>query len=123
MNETAKVKINTPYGDTENIEIKEVVKQGTTYGPIMCCASTAEVNEIDEKVICKYGNIEIGMPFFMDDIPAIGDADTKRKGIRNCRKMETEKNTVWTEKDKIYDNNNWKRETRTNGRSGEGRKD
>ena len=30
LNETAQVKIYTPYGDTENIEIKEVVKQGTT---------------------------------------------------------------------------------------------
>ena len=85
LNETAQVKIYTPYGHTENIEIKEVVKQGTTYGSIMCCASTARVNEIGEKVICKYGNIEIGMPVFMDDIAAIG------KRIRNCRKMETEK--------------------------------
>ena len=91
LNETAQVKIYTPYGDTENIEIKEVVKQGTTDGSIMCCASTARVNEIGEKVICKYGNIEIGMPVFMDDIAAIGGADTIRKRIRNCRKMETEK--------------------------------
>ena len=37
------------------------------------CALTAKVNEIGEKVICKYGNIEIGMPKFMDDIAAIGD--------------------------------------------------
>ena len=57
----------------------------------MCCASKARVNEIDEKVICKFGNIKIGMPVFMDDIAAIGDAGTIRKGIRNCRKMGTEK--------------------------------
>ena len=90
LNETSQVKINTPYGDTENIEIKEVLKQGT-YGPIMCCASTVRVNEIGEKVIYECGNIEIGMPVFMDDIAAIGGADTIRKRIRNCRKMETEK--------------------------------
>ena len=35
LNETAQVKINTPYGDIEDIEMKEVVKQGTTYGPIV----------------------------------------------------------------------------------------
>ena len=93
LNETAQVKINKPYGSTENIEIKEVVKQRATYGPIMCCTSTARVNEIDEKVICKFGNIEIGMPVFMDEIAAIGDAGTIRKGIRNCRKMGTEKRT------------------------------
>ena len=37
LNEAAQVQINVPYGDTKNIEIKEVVKQGTIYGPIMCC--------------------------------------------------------------------------------------
>ena len=61
----------------------------------MCCASIARVNEIGEKVICKYGNIEIGMPVFMDDIAPIGDADAKGKAVRNCRKMEIEKkNTI-----------------------------
>ena len=63
------------------------------------------------------------MPVFMDDITAIGDADTIRKEIRNCRKMETEKNTIWAEKDEIFDNKNWKRETGTNRRRGKGRKD
>ena len=29
------------------------------------------------------------MPVFMDDISAVGDAEEIRKGIRNCRKMET----------------------------------
>ena len=90
------------------LEIKEIVKQGTIYGPIMCCASTARVNEIGEKVICKYRNIEIGMPVFKDDIAATRDAHTIRKGIRNCRKMETEENTIWVEKDKIFDNKNCK---------------
>ena len=123
LNETAQFKINTPYGDTENIETKEVVKQGTTYGPIMCCASIARVIEIGEKVICKYGNIKIGIPVFMDDIAAIRDADTKGKALRNCRKMETEKkNTIQAKKDKIFDKN-WKRETGTNRRRSKGRKD
>ena len=53
----------------------------------MCCASSAKVNEIGEKVIHKHGNIETGMPVFMDDIAAIGDADT-RKRITNCRKWK-----------------------------------
>ena len=55
----------------------------------MCCVSTTKVNDIGEKVIYKYGNTGIGMLVFMDDIAiaAIGDADTIRKGIRNCRKM------------------------------------
>ena len=36
LNETALVKIKTPYGDTENIGKKEVVKQGTTFGQPLC---------------------------------------------------------------------------------------
>ena len=68
----------------------------------MFCASTARVNEIGEKVICKYGNTEIGVPIFMDDISAIGDADTIRRGIRNCRKMETKKKIIYGLKQTNY---------------------
>ena len=35
------------------------------------------------------------MPIFMDGITAKGDADTIRKGIRNCKKNgNREKNTI-----------------------------
>ena len=51
----------------------------------MPCAITAKITKIGEKVICNlYGNIEIGIPIFMDDIAAIRNADTIRKGIRKC---------------------------------------
>ena len=64
------------------------------------------------------------MPVFMDNIAAIGDADKIRKGIRNCRRMETEKKIQKKlKKDQIFDNKNWKRETGTNRRRGKGRKD
>ena len=89
MNKRSIVAIYTPFGETGNIEIEKIVKQGTTYGPVMCCVITARVNDIREKVYCKYGDTEIGMPVFMDDIAAIGEAEQIRKGIRNCRKMET----------------------------------
>ena len=80
MNKRSIVTINTPFGETGNIEIEEIVKQGTTYGPVMCCATTARVNDIGEKVFCKYGDTEIGMPVFMDDTLAVGDAEEVRKG-------------------------------------------
>ena len=104
MNETVQVKINTPYGDTENIEIREVIKQRTTYGPIMCRASTAKVNEIGEKVKLKH---------------------CSNRGCRHNKKWnkKLQKNTIWTKKYKIYGNKYWKRETRTKRRRGEGRKD
>ena len=89
MNKRSIVTINTPFGEAGNIEIEEIVKQGTTYGPVMCCAVTASVNDIGEKVCCKYGDTGIGMQVFLDDISAVGDAEEVRKGRRNCKKMET----------------------------------
>ena len=91
MNRQANITISAPFGETREIGIEEVVKQGTIYGPIMCCATTAKVNTIGEKVTHKYRNIEIGMPVYMDDISAVGEAEEIRKGIRNCRKMEEQK--------------------------------
>ena len=55
----------------------------------MCCATTFRMNDIGEKVCCKYGDTEIGIPVFMDDISAVADAEEIRKGIRNFRNMET----------------------------------
>ena len=37
-------------GQTESISIKEIVKQGSIFGPIMCCATTSKVNNIGEIV-------------------------------------------------------------------------
>ena len=88
-NTRSKVTINTPLGETGNIEIEEIVKQGTKYGPAMCCATTARVDDIGEKVCCKYGHTEMRMPVFMDNISAVGDAEEIRKRIGNCRKMKT----------------------------------
>ena len=38
----------------------------------MCCATTAKVNNVGEKVAYKYGEIEIGMLIYMDDISVAG---------------------------------------------------
>ena len=91
MYKKTNIKIETPFGEISSMEIQEVVKQVSTYGPIMCCATTSKVNDISEKVEVKYGEILIGMPILMDDIAAIGGAEDIRKGIGNCRMMEIEK--------------------------------
>ena len=91
MNKETDVIIKTPVGNTDNIQVKEVVKQGTIFGPIMCCAETSTVNSIGEEVKYRYGKINIGMPVFMDDIATAGKAEHIRKGISNCARMEREK--------------------------------
>ena len=95
INKTSNIVVDTPVGKTSSITVEEVVKQGTTFGPIMCCASTSRVNEIQEAVKYQYGKVKIGMPVFMDDIAAVGTAENIRKGIQNCRRMETEKKMIY----------------------------
>ena len=85
------IKIGTQFGEISSMKIKEVVKQGSAYGSIMCHTATSKVNDISEKVEVKYGEILIRMAILIDGIAAIGGAEDIRKGIRNCRKMEIEK--------------------------------
>ena len=58
------------------------------------CASTSRVNEIQEAAKDQYGEVEIGMPVFMDPRAAVGTADNIRKGIQICR-MEIEKKMIY----------------------------
>ena len=37
------------------------------YGPVFCCASTAKVNDIGEKVLQNIDEVQIAMPIFMND--------------------------------------------------------
>ena len=61
MNKETNVITRTPVGNTNNIQVKEVVKQGTIFGPIMCCAETSTGKNIGEEVKYRYGKINIGM--------------------------------------------------------------
>ena len=46
MNKKAEIIIDTTVGQTEHISIKEIVKQGFIFGPIMCCATMSKVSNI-----------------------------------------------------------------------------
>ena len=92
INKKAEIIVDTTVGQTESISIKEIVKQGSIFGPIMCCATTSRVNNIGETVQYSYRKVDIGMSVYMDDIAAGGGIAEIRKGIRNCAKMEKEMN-------------------------------
>ena len=38
INKTSNIVVDTPVGKTSSITVEEVVKHGTIFGPIMCCA-------------------------------------------------------------------------------------
>ena len=92
LNKEAVVQIKTPIGTTKDITIEELVRQGTVFGPLFCCASTAKVNDIGEPVKQNLGEVEVKMPVFMDDINSTTkDPENIEKAIRNCRRLEIEK--------------------------------
>ena len=91
LNKKAEIIVDTTVGQTECINIKEIVKQGSIFGLVMCCATTSRVNNIGETVQYSYGKINIGMSVYMDNIAAAGGIAEIRKGISNCAKMEKEK--------------------------------
>ena len=95
LNKISNIVVGTPVGKKSSITIEEIVKQGTIFGPIMCCASTSRVNAIQEAVKYQYGKVEISMPVFMNDVAAVGTADDIWKEIQNCRRMEIEKKMIY----------------------------
>ena len=96
INKTSNIVVDTPVGKKLSITAEEVVQERTMFDPIMCCASTSRVNSIQQAVKYQSGKVEIGMPVFMVDTEAVGTAHNIRKGIQNCRRMETEKKDKWT---------------------------
>ena len=91
LNHIANIPVKTPVGDTEDFTIMNIVKQGRTHGPIICCAETSQVNNSEESVKYQYEQVEVGVPVSMDDIMAASDHDDVNKAVKNCRNMEETK--------------------------------
>ena len=93
INKITEIVVDTTIGNTKSIEVTQVVKKGLIFGPIMCCATTGKVNDVGERFHYKYGEIEIGMSIYIDDISVAGGPEEVKKGIRKCARMEGEKKT------------------------------
>ena len=103
MNETARIKIETPSGITEEIEVNRIVKQGTVYGPQMCCASTIQVNTIEEVPVTMIrSRTKTGVMVYVDDIGGIGSKETIEAIRRNLKKMEERKKFTFNMKKSNY---------------------
>ena len=68
LSHIANITVKTPVGDKEDFTFTNIVKQGTTHGPIICCAETSQVNNSEEPVKYEVEQVEVGVPVFMDDI-------------------------------------------------------
>ena len=95
INKTSNIVVDKTVGKTSSITVEELVKQGTIFGTMMCCASTSRVNEIQEAVKYQYGKVEIDMSVLMDGIASVETANNIRKAIQNYGRMEIEKKMIY----------------------------
>ena len=90
LNRRSKITIKTPVGVTDQIEVGEIVKQGTLNGPILCNISTDKVNKVGRKSTTTIGpNINCEASIFVDDIQQAGSQTHNiETAANNCAVME-----------------------------------
>jgi hypothetical protein len=71
MNRKTTLQVKTPYGPTEPMEIKDIVKQGGILGSPMCSASTAEYCGVNKGILI--GELQIATLAYVDDILDMND--------------------------------------------------
>lgn len=91
LNEEATFRVITPAGVTNEIKVNEIVKQGTIFGPKLCCASTGKVNNGITKSTVVFPSISIKAATFVDDIGAFGTKELIENTMKRCQEMEREK--------------------------------
>ena len=91
LNKRSNIVIQTPVGDTKSINIGEIVKQGTVYGPMLCDINIDKVNQVGRKSTTTIGpNIECEASMFVDDIKQAGSQEHNIEvAASNCSVMET----------------------------------
>ena len=91
LNKEAEFKVITPIGETREIKVNEIVKQGTVFGTKLCCSSTGRVNSGDTQRTVIYPNIYTRTLTYVDDIMAPGTHETVQKAGNRCKELEDEK--------------------------------
>lgn len=92
MNKQAIITVDTPAGVTENERVEEIVKQGTVFGPVLCCINSAKINEMKEKAVTHISpNVYTEALAYVDDILAVGSKEHIEKVGKNLLEMEKRK--------------------------------
>ena len=116
-----KIVVDTVSENTQSIEITEVVKQGSIFGPKMCCAATAKVNDVREKVHYKYREIKIGMLIYMDDISVAEGPKEVKRNKEMCKDGSGKENEIQLKQNKVYGSKDRQRKGRRYFRISESR--
>ena len=84
LNKEAKVIVETPVGNTSEFWVDEIVKQGTIWGPKMCCTTTDEINKFTEDAGTSIGTTNVDCRIFVDDMASIGNETTIKNAVDGC---------------------------------------
>ena len=87
MNRKAKIVVETPIGRTEEFSVDEIVKQGTVWGPKLCCSQTDEINKYGS-MITTMGTTKTDCRIFVDDMAGIGRYKVSQQMISACQFFE-----------------------------------
>ena len=99
MNKEVNAVIATPAGETEEIQLKRVVKQGTVGGPVMTGVTTDNINTMKTGEPIMYGKVEIKHPTFVDDITGMGTRGNMVDMNIKMEVLETTKKFTFSNKD------------------------
>ena len=92
MNKMSTIFIKTPVGETKPIIANEIVKQGTIYGPKLCCVSTDKINTLEEECITYLSpDLYTKGLVFVDDMAMAGSREAIEKFGKNIKSMEEKK--------------------------------
>ena len=87
MNKSAEIVIQTPVGETQPIEVQEVVMQGTVMAAVMCARliDTATENLENVGAGVQYGEVRVTTQMFQDDIlqSSTNAETTQRAAVAN----------------------------------------
>ena len=67
LNKNASITVKTPCGNAPSFETQTIVKQGTVWGPKLCCASTGQLCDEDDVGGASVGCLTIHSTLYMDD--------------------------------------------------------
>ena len=96
LNERAEVVVKTPVGDTEPFTLRNIVRQGTVYGPQICIATMDKVNLMGKDAVTYYGpDLPIRAGVFVDDINGAGEVVMANNVAYNCSLLEERKKVTF----------------------------
>ena len=91
MNKEVLATVRTPVGETEEVKLEEIVRQGTVGGNKLCIVSTDRINRMGtyaEKDDIRY-------PIFVDDMLGMGDTDTIKEMNTKMKVLEVTKKYIY----------------------------